>query len=203
MINKWQLVLLLTVVCVFENCNDRPGEQTKVTNDKKPAQDSVILPTDPAVTDTLKKSLPAVADAEINGKKITIRYHSPGVRNRVIWGGLVPYDQVWVTGAHLATSIESSGDMIINGKTIPAGKYALFTIPGKEQWTVILNKNWQQHLTDEYNASDDIVRLNVNPEAAPHQERLMYSIAQNDGGRHVIEMKWEKISIRVPFEFAN
>ncbi|MBC8923868.1 DUF2911 domain-containing protein, partial [Escherichia coli] len=77
-------------------------------------------------------------------------YHSPGVRKRIIWGGLVPYDEVWVTGAHDATTVEMPKAFVVNGKTIPAGKYAIFTIPGKNAWTVIINKQWQQHLATEY-----------------------------------------------------
>ena len=81
------------------------------------------------VKDTSKKSIKSMAFAVINGDSIKINYHSPGVRKRVIWGGLVPYDEVWVTGAHDATTIEFGKQVIIGGKEIPAGKYAFFTIP--------------------------------------------------------------------------
>lgn len=101
------------------------------------------------VKDTNKKSIKSMAFAIVNGDSIKINYHSPGVRNRIIWGGLVPYNEVWVTGAHDATTIEFYKTIVVEGKGIPAGKYAFFTIPGKKEWTLIINKNWKQHLATE------------------------------------------------------
>lgn len=73
------------------------------------------------VKNTSKKSIKSVAFAVINGDSMKINYHSPGVRKRVIWGGLVPYDEVWITGAHDATTLEISKTFIANGKEVPAG----------------------------------------------------------------------------------
>ena len=92
------------------------------------------------VKDTSKKSINAMAAHVVDGDSIKIAYHSPGVRNRIIWGGLVPYGEVWVTGAHDATYIEMPKDFVIAGKTIKAGKYAFFTIPGEKEWILIINK---------------------------------------------------------------
>jgi hypothetical protein len=75
--------------------------------------------------DTLKGSLKAKASGQIGAANITINYHSPAVRGRIVWGGLVPYDQVWVTGAHMATSIVTDQSITIGNKSIPAGKYAI------------------------------------------------------------------------------
>jgi len=71
---------------------------------------------------------------------VTITYSRPGVKGRAIWGGLVPYDQVWRTGANEATIVTLSQDVKINGKPLPAGTYSLHTIPGKTTWTIIFNK---------------------------------------------------------------
>lgn len=151
-----------------------------------------------AAADTSKKSIPMETSKRINNAQITIKYHSPGVRGRIIWGGLVPYDQVWVTGAHNATTFEISRDFEAGDKKIPAGKYALFTIPGKDEWTVIINKNWQQHLTDEYAESDDLVRIKVKPETlSTNVERLKYDIDQTGEYKANIIISWEKI--RIPF----
>ena len=100
--------------------------------------------------DSSKKSIPSEVKKWVGNTDIRINYHAPAVRGRVIWGGLVPYDQVWVTGAHSATTLEVGKPFHIGDKILPAGKYALFTIPGKDQWTVIINKNWNQHLADDY-----------------------------------------------------
>ena len=151
-----------------------------------------------AATDTSKKSIPSEAKKWIGNTDIKINYHSPGVRGRVIWGGLVPYDEVWVTGAHSATTMELGKDFQIGDKTIPAGKYALFTIPGKEEWTVIINKNWDQHLADEYAERDDVVRIKVKPQTTEEvTERLKYEIDQTGERTANIIISWE--NIRVPF----
>ena len=145
-----------------------------------------------------KKSIPAETKKQIGGTEIRITYHSPAVRGRVIWGGLVPYDAVWVTGAHSATTLEAGKDFQVGDKVIPAGKYALFTIPGKDEWTIILNKNWKQHLADDYDASDDVVRIKAKPETtAQVTERLAYEINEIGERRASIIIRWEKI--RVPF----
>ena len=83
---------------------------------------------------------------------VTITYSRPGVKGRVIWGELVPYDKVWRTGANKATTISLSDDVTINGQSIAAGTYSLHTIPGKDQWTVIFNKvanQWGSYSYDE------------------------------------------------------
>lgn len=154
------------------------------------------------VKDTSKKSIKSMAIAVINGDSVKIKYHSPGVRNRIIWGGLVPYDEVWVTGAHDATTIEIDKPFVVDGNEIPAGKYAFFTIPGKKTWTILINKNWQQHLAMEYDAKDDIVRLKVNPVKNEHTERLQYFIEEGKKGSS-IAVAWEKLKISFPFTIKN
>ena len=148
--------------------------------------------------DTSKKSIKSMAVGLIGKDSVKISYHSPGVRGRIIWGGLVPFDDVWVTGAHNATNLVVDRPFSIAGKEIPAGKYALFTMPGKEEWTVILNKHWNQHLTNEYDAKDDIVRIKVKPQTVPHVERLQYFIEPAGGKAGKIAMAWEKIRIELP-----
>jgi len=151
--------------------------------------------------DTSKKSLPAEAHAVINGAEINIEYHAPAVRGRTIWGGLVPYDEVWVTGAHSATTLEVNKDFVIGGKTVPAGKYALFTIPSKEEWTIIINKNWEQHLADDYADKEDVVRVKAKPvNSASITERLKYEIQANGEKSANIMISWEKISVSFPIE---
>ncbi len=148
------------------------------------------------VKDTTKKSIKSMAFAIINDDSVKISYHSPGVRKRIIWGGLVPYDEVWVTGAHDATTIEFPKPVKVGDKKIPPGKYAFFTIPGKEQWILILNKNWQQHLASEYDEKEDIVRVSVIPVDNTFTERLQYFIEDQK-----ISVAWEKVKVDLPIKF--
>ncbi len=149
--------------------------------------------------DTLKGSPHRTAMATVNGIHVHIEYNSPGVKGRAIWGGLVPYDKVWATGAHMATNIQFSKDVTINNKKIPAGQYAFFTIPGKEKWTVILNSRHDQHMADDYNEKEDIMRIDVKPEEQGMTQRLTYSVNKTDDKSGEIVMQWEKILIRLPF----
>src|SRR4051812_27534598 len=75
---------------------------------------------------------------------ITVDYSSPGVKGRKIWGGLVPYDQMWRAGANTATKVTFSKDVTFAGKPVPAGSYSFFLVPGKSEWTVVLNKKADQ-----------------------------------------------------------
>jgi hypothetical protein len=124
---------------------------------------------------------------------ITIRYSSPGVRGRTIWGKLVPYGKLWVTGANHATSIAFDRDVRINNRKIPAGTYAFFTIPREKYWVIILNKNTEQHLTDDYSKTDDVLRFTTLPAESPSiVQRLTYNILPKNDHSAVISMTWEK-----------
>lgn len=152
-----------------------------------------------AIKDTSKRSIKSAAVGNIGSTKVVINYHSPGVRKRIIWGGLVPYDEVWVTGAHDATNIEIDKPFIVAGKIIPKGKYAIFTIPGKNEWTVILNKKWDQHLANEYDAKEDVVRFKVKPvRQVKNTERLQYFIKSLSANKGTIAVAWEKLKIEFP-----
>jgi hypothetical protein len=155
------------------------------------------------IKDTTKKSIKSMAVGIIGGDSVTISYHSPGVRKRIIWGGLVPFDEVWVTGAHDATMLEINKPFKVSGKTIPAGKYALFSIPGQDEWTLIINKHWQQHLASEYDEGDDIVRIKVKPFKVPHTERLQYFIEEGKNGEGKIAVAWEQVRVEMPFKLTK
>jgi hypothetical protein len=192
-----RLIIPLVLCFAVVSCSAPPKETKPETSTPTPTtpDDAVEIPIQD-VEDSLKGSLRAKAEGQVGSVKISIRYHSPAVRGRIIWGGLVPLNKVWVVGAHMATSVEFSGDVIIGGKPIPAGKYGFFAIPGKEQWTLILNSNWQQHLTDEYDDKQDVIRVNVQPEPwATNQERLRYVIEPDGPNAAEIVVYWEKLEL--------
>jgi hypothetical protein len=142
--------------------------------------------------------------AMIGDAHIHIDYSSPGVRNRIIFGGLVGYDQVWQAGAHMATWIETNKDLIINGETLPKGKYGFFTIPSKGDWTVMINKNWEQHGKDEYDEKDDVIRFKITPTLSEEiTEHLEYKVNKIDDKSGTISMAWEKVKLEFPFAIKN
>ncbi len=95
--------------------------------------------------------------------EIVVDYSRPGIKDRTIFGDLVPYGKMWRTGANSSTKIEIDGDVTMAGKEVPAGKYALFTIPGEKEWTIILNKNVENWGMDEYKQEEDLVRFMIKP----------------------------------------
>ncbi len=174
-------------------------------NPQKSANTETEICYDPnaIANDTSRRSIKSAVAGKIGGASVNIYYHSPKVRERIIWGGLVSYNEVWVTGAHDATTVEISKDFEINGVQIPAGKYALFTIPGKEDWTVILNKKWEQHLANEYDQNEDLVRMQVSPQTNAHTERLQYFIEDVGNNEGFISVAWEKLKVRLPLEIIR
>ncbi|MGV8813559.1 MAG: DUF2911 domain-containing protein [Gelidibacter sp.] len=140
------------------------------------------------------------AMAMIGDAHVHIDYSSPGVRGRIIFGGLVGYDNVWQAGAHYATWIETDKDLTIAGEKLPAGKYGFFTIPSKSDWTIMINKNWDQHGKDEYDEKEDVIRFKVTPEISEDiQEHLEYKLTETSDNSGIISMSWEKVKIEFPF----
>lgn len=153
--------------------------------------------------DSSKKSIKSMAYAIVGKDSIKVNYHSPGVRKRMIWGGLIPYGEVWVTGAHDATTLEMPRAFLVDGKEIPAGKYAFFTIPGEKKWTLIINKHWKQHLADEYDEKDDVLRVSVLPQTTAHTERLQYFVEMSNSKTGRIAVAWGMVKVELPFMFKN
>ncbi|WP_373493117.1 DUF2911 domain-containing protein [Aquiflexum sp.] len=140
-----------------------------------------------AIAQDEKPSPARTAEGTISGAKITINYSSPAVKGRVIWGDLVPVGQVWRAGANDATTFETSKDIKVQGKTLPAGKYSLFIIPNEGESTLIFNKVSKQWGAYSYDESQDALRVNVPSNFGDKmEERLVYEV-KNDR----IEMRWE------------
>lgn len=134
--------------------------------------------------------------ANIGNTHVHIDYAAPGMRGRQIFGGLVAYNEVWTPGAHKATTIEFYEEVMVEGQRIPKGKYGLFTIPGKDKWTVMINKNNDMHLADDYSESDDVVRFKVTPEKLQEPvEQLTFEINPSEGKQGEILLKWADVSI--------
>jgi hypothetical protein len=128
---------------------------------------------------------------------VTITYCRPSVKGRVIWGGLVPYDQVWRTGANEATTITFTDEVTIEGTKLPAGTYGLFTIPGKDEWTVIFNKGAKQWGAFEYKQDQDALRIKVKPHADEFREILTLWFPAVSTESATVAICWEKLT--VPF----
>lgn len=139
-----------------------------------------------------RKSPPAQVSTEVGGAKITIDYSQPAKRGRDIFGGLEEYGKVWRTGANESTWIEVSKDVKVEGETLAAGKYGLFTIPGADEWTIIFNKKWDGWGAYEYKESDDVLRVKVKPSSTTEVvEMLTFDIAK-DGK---VSFAWDQTKV--------
>lgn len=121
---------------------------------------------------------------------IAVTYHRPGVKGRTIWGGLVPYNQVWRAGANEATTISFSEKVFIAGKTIPAGTYSLFIIPAEREWTFILNSRANQWGAFTYSADLDVHRFTALPTQAPFEEWLRYEFSNLTPSAAMFVLHW-------------
>lgn len=134
---------------------------------------------------------------------VTVDYSRPSTKGRKIFGELVPYGQVWRTGANGATVLSFSTDVIIDGTTIPSGQYALYAIPDKSEWTMILSKNIKLWGAIGYQQSDDILRFKAQPtKLSKKNETFEISFANMTDTGSDISLKWEntKVDFRIETE---
>jgi hypothetical protein len=131
---------------------------------------------------------------------VTITYCRPSVKGRVIWGGLVPYDQVWRTGANEATTITLADDATIEGTKLPAGTYGLFTIPGRDEWVVVFNKGAKQWGAYEYKQDQDVLRIKVKPRPAEFTEVMTFSFTAVSTESAQVALSWEKLQVVFTFK---
>jgi len=132
---------------------------------------------------------------------VSVEYSRPSARERKIFGGLVPYGAVWRTGANAATKMTFSTDVKLGGAAVPAGTYALFTIPGEAEWTVILSKVSDEWGSYTYNQKDDQARVKVKPVAmAEPLETMTIGVQDMRAGKANLVIAWEKTKVPVEID---
>jgi len=146
---------------------------------------------------TPRASQKQVVTQTVGFTDVTITYSRPGVKGRQIWGGLVPYDKVWRTGANEATTIAFSDDVTINGQPLPKGTYSLHTIPGKDEWTIVFNTTANQWGSFNYDPAKDALRVKAKPHGDEFHEWLTFEIPDVSPDSATIAIKWANLA--VPF----
>ena len=139
-----------------------------------------------------RKSPHADVSATLAGKKITVSYGRPYMKGRAIFGGLVPWGQVWRTGADEATTFTTETDVVIGGLKVPKGEYALFTVPAEKQWTLVVNKTAKQWGAFKYDAAQDLGRvpMTVASNAKPIEQ---FTIEMVPAGKQLtLKLSWDK-----------
>lgn len=135
---------------------------------------------------------------------ISIEYSRPSMKGRKIFGGLVPYNELWRTGANASTKITFSENVKIAGQELKKGTYAIFTIPGEKEWTIIVHKNLDHWGTDDYKQEEDVFRVMVKPVglSAP-VETFTMSVDNLKNASCDISMSWEKTSVSIPVSLGT
>lgn len=136
------------------------------------------------------------ATGEIDDVTVTVNYSSPSVKGRTIWGDLVPYGDVWRTGANEATVIKFDEAVKVEGKSLAAGEYALFTVPNKDKWTIIFNKTTKQWGAYKYDKAQDALRVEVTPEKSDEfVEGMTFEVNGDE-----VALLWENLMVPIAIE---
>ncbi|HEX3352905.1 MAG TPA: DUF2911 domain-containing protein [Terriglobales bacterium] len=150
------------------------------------------------VLDLPRPSQHAVVTQRIGITDVTINYHRPMVNKRKVWGGLVPYGQVWRAGANENTIVEFTDAVTIEDKPLAKGAYGLHMIPGENEWTVIFSKNSTSWGSFTYDQAEDALRVTVKPQASEFHEALTYDFDDVKPDSTLVTLRWEKVA--VPFK---
>ena len=162
---------------------------------------SAAIPLSASVPQIFPQLSPSASVSQTIGTTtVEVHYHRPAVRGRQIFGNLVPYGRVWRTGANEATTIRFSDAVQVNGQKVPAGTYALFSIPNQDFWTVILNKRARQEGAWEYDPREDVLRIDVKPKTVPLTEWLTYEIYPASSATAYVDLYWDKLRVSLLVE---
>ena len=148
-------------------------------------------------------SPPVDTSVTIGGKKIHVSYYAPSMHERKIMGNLVPYGEVWCTGANYATQIDTDADLDMGGLKMPKGSYSIWTLPTEKEWTLIINKQIGQFHLD-YNKSRDFGRVKMNLKALPSPvETFTIKLAQNGDNKGLLSLLWENTEASESFSILR
>jgi len=134
-----------------------------------------------------------------DGRTISVDYSSPRMNGRKIFGGLVPYGEIWRTGANEATTFVTTSDLTVEGKDVPAGSYTIFTVPGQDKWTLIINKHTGEWGIPYHYESEELARvpMTISTTSAPVEN---FTISFGQGGSScTLQLTWEKTQASVEF----
>ena len=148
-------------------------------------------------------SPPAKVEATIAGRKITIEYYAPSMHGRKIMGGLVPFGEVWCTGANWATKLTTEAPLQMGNLNLPAGSYSIWTLPNANEWILIINKRTGQFHKD-YDSSTDFGRTRMNLKTLPAPVETFKINLKDDGGKQgTLALDWETTEASIPFTVSQ
>ncbi len=142
----------------------------------------------------------ATVSQKVGLTDLTVTYNRPAVKGRKVWGGLVPYGQVWRAGADENTVVAFSTPVTVGGTTLPAGRYGLHMLPTATTWTVLFSSQSRGWGSYSYNAKEDLAKVTVTPVAAEATERLAYTFDDPSDKGATLSLRWEQLRVPIPIE---
>jgi hypothetical protein len=163
---------------------------------------AVLLGTSTAAAQMPPASQHGTVSQTINTTLVSIEYDRPVARGRLLFGdsAVVMYGALWTPGANRATVLEVSRDIRIAGRLVPAGKYSVWTVPGRDEWTLILNRRWDTHHAIYPGEEDDVIRVRLEPAAGSHMETLAFYFPVVEAYRAVLHMHWGTVILAIPID---
>jgi len=159
---------------------------------------AIALTAAAASAQTLPRLSPEASVSQVVGiTRVDVRYFSPGVKGRKIWGALVPYDQAWRTGANSPTTLVVDHDITFGGAAVAAGSYRLYTVPGKKSWKVVLNSKLEGGGLS-IDAGGDVATLNLQPKSCAARERMTFLFENSTDTATDLVLEWEKLRLVIP-----
>lgn len=149
---------------------------------------------------TPRPSPKAIVTQMVGVTKVSIDYGSPGVNKRVIWGELVPYNEIWRTGANELTTITFDDLVKINGTELPAGTYGIHTIPRKDEWDIIFSKDAKVDGSSTFNAEKEILRVKAKPEEHHFMEKMTFLFTNVTDNSAIVNLLWDKLKVSFTLE---
>lgn len=156
----------------------------------------------PALAQTIEVPAPsskAKVEQRVGITDFSVDYSSPAMRGRKIFGGLLPYGDLWRTGANASTKLTASRDFTFGETAVPKGTYSVFSIPGASSWTVILNKDADAS-TGAYDAKNDAARVTVKPSAIGARERMTFIFTDSTESTTRLDLEWDTVRVSVPIK---
>jgi hypothetical protein len=188
---------MVAILSCVGACQRDPGRDVKSMSDPlqslaAPAHAAEIIP-----PDKVSKSQAGAVSQRIANTELTITYSRPVARGRNLFGGIVPYGDVWNPGADQATAMAVTRDILMNGQTLPAGKYSIWVIPRPQDWTLIFSNAANVYHTPYPGEGQDALRLEIAPQPAPHMEVLTFEFPLVEGKEAQLQLRWGTIAVPV------
>ncbi|PYO41307.1 MAG: hypothetical protein DMD33_14620 [Gemmatimonadetes bacterium] len=161
---------------------------------------ALLLVPSAAGAQAVPSSQHAVVTQLLGNTDVTITYNRPNARGRKLFGGVVPWDEVWCPGADQATAIALSKDVLVGGQRLAAGKYSIWAIPDTAEWTLIFSRAADVFHIPYPGASRDALRLKVKPQAGPFMETLAFYFPSANADRALLNLQWGETIVQVQIE---